>query len=229
MKSQRFIGKFSLSGGIVQISDPDLINQIFRVFRLGIGDSVIICDGNGTEADALIESTGKISDFRITNIRKEERDEFEKILVCSILKKENFELVCQKATELGITKIIPMVSDRTIKLDIRGDRLVKIIREASEQSGRLYLPILEKPIEFKDAINIEGDLRLFFNMDGESIESLNTKIGNIVGMVGPEGGWTDEEISIAKESGWNIVSLGMNTLRGETAGVVASYIIGKSN
>lgn len=229
MKSQRFIGKFSLSGGIVQISDPDLINQIFRVFRLGIGDSVIICDGNGTEADALIESTGKISDFRITNIRKEERDEFEKILVCSILKKENFELVCQKATELGITKIIPMVSDRTIKLDIRGDRLVKIIREASEQSGRLYLPVLEKPIEFKDAINIEGDLRLFFNMDGESIESLNTKVGNIVGMVGPEGGWTDEEISIAKESGWNIVSLGINTLRGETAGIVASYIIGKSN
>ena len=230
MKLQRFFGKFNFKDNKVTISDYELINQIKNVFRYQKGNEVLLLDNLGNEALGEIR---KINNeeiiFEIKKVQKNENMPKNKVaLYSSILKKENFELVVQKATEVGVNEIYPLLSARTIKQNIKEDRLVKIIKEASEQSERGTIPTLHSPVDFNEAIkNInKKELNIIFNHSGNQIFApdkweLPQKI-NI--FIGPEGGWTEEEITLAKENDFKIVSLGKLNLRGETAAIIASYL-----
>ena len=232
MKLQRFIGDFNLKSDLVDILDDDLVNQFRNVFRFDVRDRVVLCDGASNEAIAEIIKIGKKSvELKVVerSTNKTEAKNYS-ILYCAILKKENFELAVQKAVEVGVKEIVPVVTDRTVKLNLNFDRLNKIIREAAEQSGRGSIMKLREPQKFVSAIGEipKGRIDLLFDETGEDIFESFKGVSNgetIGGWVGPEGGWTAEELLLAKQKGLKAVSLGKTTLRGETAAIVASYLI----
>ncbi len=229
MRLHRFIGNFDIAKSNLKIHDDELLNQIRNVLRLGSGQEVILADGKLSEAKAKISEMGK--DFIVFEVleRWQNQNESERdvVLYCAILKRENFELVVQKATEAGIKEIVPVITERTVKLNIRQDRLEKIIKEAAEQSGRGIMPILHAALDLQQAIDNGGkNMNLFLDSSGESFndsQRLNNE-GQIGVWIGPEGGWTEKELSLARESKFKIINLGKLTLRAETAAIIGTYL-----
>lgn len=223
MKLHRFIGDFDLSKREVEITNPENIKQIRGVLRLKIGEKIILSDGRGTSAESTILS---ISPKKVTCIlEKMERSAGagRKVnLFLAILKKENFELSVQKAVECGVSTITPIITERTVKTGLNMERLEKIIREASEQSGRSDLPELFEVFPFNEAINSEADKKIIFHL-GASPYTPDETSQSINIFIGPEGGFTEKEIELAKSHDYSPASLGPLTLRGETAAIVATY------
>jgi len=234
MKIHRFIGDYDLSKNTVEIVNPENIKQIKDVLRLKVGEKIILSDGKGAEAQVTLKEIFKnkmICTLARTVLAskpffaKTSKDEDRKVsLYLSILKKENFELAVQKAVECGVAKIIPIITERTIKTGLNFERLQKIIREASEQSGRNIVPTLSTITNFEDAIT-EGEKseeKIIFHASGEDYHP-NQSAKEVSIFIGPEGGFTEKEVILAKESGYKVASLGPLTLRGETAAIVATY------
>ena len=212
------------------LKDYELFNQIRNVLKLKIGEKIILGDGKMNEGIAEIKEYGK--DFIRVEAGEIKINQNEPagqvILYCAILKKENFELVIQKATEIGVKEIVPLITARTVKLDIKKDRLEKIIKEASEQSGRGIMPILHDPLEFNKTFDYakHSKVNLFFDSSGgDFTEDFKLKTENyLIGVwIGPEGGWDSQELELARKSGFKIINLGKLTLRAETAAIVATY------
>lgn len=230
MKSHHFIGNFNLDKDYITVKDEELLNQIKNVLRLKKGEEVVLCDGNLNEAKALIfEMGGDFIEFHIID-RQKNQNEAERFvtLFCSILKRENFELVVQKATEAGVKEITPIITERTVKLNIRPDRLEKIIKEAAEQSDRGMVPLLNNVLELEESIiKVKNDLNLFLDKSGSEIFKDASRLeykGRINIWVGPEGGWTPQEIDLARSLGFKVIKLGNTTLRAETAAIIGSYL-----
>lgn len=233
MKLHRFIGNFDTGKANLKVQDKELVNQIRNVLRLEKGEEVILGDGNLNEAKVRITEIGRdFVGFEILE-RWQNQNEPEQsvVLYCSVLKKENFELVAQKATEAGVKEIVPVVAGRTVKLNIRQDRLEKIIKEAAEQSGRGVVPILREPINFQGATDLAktNSLNLFLDISGESFNDQERLIisneGRIGIWIGSEGGWTEKELDLAQRSNFKIINIGKLTLRAETAAIVATYMV----
>lgn len=228
MKIHRFILSFAISDGRVEISDTEIVNQIRNVLKLKIGEQVLLCDGNMNEAVGQIEELRK--DSVMVEIVKEQKNENEAgrnvILYCAVLKRENFELVVQKATEVGVKEIVPLITRRTVKLNLRHDRLEKIIKEAAEQSGRGMAPVLREPMDFTMAVEHAkaNDVNWFFDGSGGAPMAIGAPQKRIGVFVGPEGGFDESEIVVAKAAGFAVATLGKLTLRGETAAIIASYL-----
>ena len=226
MRLHRFIGPFDLTKNTISVSDQSLISQWHSVLRLKSGDRVILCDGNGTESEAIIENMEKKSTTLsvlnpITQTRGTQKDV---TLYVSILRRENFEIVVQKATEIGISHIVPLLTERTVKIGFNKIRLEKIILEAAEQSGRTVLPKLSEPMNFDDALkNTNADKTILFDISGKNADENDYKKYDCL-FVGPEGGFSEKEVTLAKEAGCTIFSLGELTLRAETAAIVVSYL-----
>ena len=231
MRLHRFIGDYDLTSDHLKIKDSDLTNQVRNVLRLKKGDEIILADGNLNEARTKVSEISKdvVEVDIVEKWHNQNESESDVVLYCAILKRENFELVVQKATEIGAKKIVPIITERTVKLDIRPDRLQKIIREAGEQSGRGKLPILSDTVEFSDAIGtLSGNgLNLFFDKSGESFTTISRQdnVSRTGIWIGPEGGWTDQEVESARSAGFKILNLGKLTLRAETAAITASFAV----
>jgi 16S rRNA (uracil1498-N3)-methyltransferase len=225
MKLHRFIGEYNLSKKDVTIADPQIIKQIKDVLRMKKGDMIILSDGKGNSAKVSLDS---ISINKITgtaNKMPQENEVERKVnLYLAILKKENFELAVQKAAECGVSKITPIITERTIKTGLNIPRLEKIITEASEQSGRNIVPILSPTLNFKAALIVSSgsDEKVIFHL-GNNPYKPDKKARNISIFVGPEGGFSEKEIMLAKKSSYTVSSLGPLTLRAETAAIVATY------
>lgn len=229
MKLQRFIVDVPLDRRQVIISDAELLNQLQKVFRLRTGDKVILADGKLTEAIAQIRNINKnLVELEVLSVSKNQNEpNQEVILYCAILKRENFELVAQKATEVGVKEIVPLLTERTVKLNLNLERLKKIIKEAAEQSGRGVLPVLHSPMDFEKALehSKKNDINLFFDLNGQRMSELNPRKSVRTGIwIGSEGGWDEKELALVKERNFSIVSLGKLTLRSETAAIIASYL-----
>jgi|SRR3989344_1171475 len=226
MKLHRFIGGFDFTNKFIKISDQELLNQLRNVLRLKIGETIILNNGADNDALAIIRDSNKeFIEIEILEINKNQNEpQKEARLFCSILKKENFELVVQKATEVGVKQITPIICKRTIKLNLREDRLEKIIKEAAEQSSRGIIPILKATINFENAVKDLNNNGILFDKSGERFNPLNltSKIQNI--FIGPEGGWDTSELELARSLKFKIVSLSSLTFRAETAAIVASYL-----
>jgi len=226
MRINRFIGDFDLSKDEVEIKNPENINQIKNVLRLKKDDKIILSDGKGVEAEVILTflSNEKITGTIPTRARTPLAQSKIVNLYLAILKKENFELAVQKAVEVGVTTITPIITERTIKTGLNIPRLEKIILEASEQCGRTTLPELFDIFDFNEAINSQADEKIIFHTEKDTKDyAPNEKANSINIFIGPEGGFTEKEIELAKNSGFSLASLGPLTLRGETAAIVATY------
>ena len=238
MKLHRFFVDLKLEpylnqkNGAIEIQDKELAHQIKKVLRYEIGDSIIIFDGAFHEATAQIEKINNEGvEIKIISIEKNKAEPEKQItLYLSILKRENFELAVQKAVEVGISEIVPIICGRTIKTGLNGERIKKIIKEAAEQSGRGKIPALNESLSFEDAVKkaaASGAL-ILFDISGtpfDSNEFKNEK--NISIFIGPEGGWAPLELSLAAQAGVHIVKMSDLTMRAETAAIVASYLTAK--
>lgn len=226
MKLHRFIGEFDFSGNEVEITNPEIIKQIKGVLRLREGENIVLSDGKGSQVETKITSLAH-DKIICEKVREIETNEPKKkvSLYLAILKKENFELAVQKAVECGVYQIIPIITERTIKTGLNIERINKIILEASEQCERSFVPVLSPITTFQDALK-DGEKyeeKIIFHTqecDEYKPEKNSTDISIFIG---PEGGFTEKEITLAKEANYIPASLGNLILRGETASTIATY------
>jgi 16S rRNA (uracil1498-N3)-methyltransferase len=225
MKIHRFIGQYDLSGNTVEILDPQIIKQIRGVLKLEVGEKISLSDGKGTEAlvSLLLVSNDKI-EGSIDSIETKVHTDKKVHLYLAILKKENFELAVQKAVEAGVSSITPVITERTVKTGLNMERLEKIILEASEQSGRSIVPTLSPILNFEPALafGLGSEEKVIFHLVDQKYKA-NQKAKSASIFIGPEGGFTEKEISLAKLASYDVASLGSLTLRGETAAIIATY------
>jgi len=226
MKRHRFVVPFPLAKGSCIVRDREIVHQIGTVLRLSPGEEIILSDGKGHEATASIENVDK-KEIRLSvgEVQENESEPHREVTLClAILKRENFEWAAQKATEVGISRILPLVTKRTVKLDLKRERVQKILREAAEQCGRSRVPELAEPVSFDEALSISADVKWVCALDPDAREMGDVATGDSVAVfIGPEGGWDPEEIEAARKAGCDIVSLGSLTLRAETAAIIAAY------
>ncbi|HEY1037492.1 MAG TPA: RsmE family RNA methyltransferase [Candidatus Paceibacterota bacterium] len=148
-------------------------------------------------------------------------------LLASIVKGDNFDLIVQKTTELGIDGVIPVIADRTIKKNVNLERLKRIAIEAAEQSGRVSVPAIGEPAKLKDAVKsfaAKGGQVILFHQNGSGFADVKDalKADSEVGiLIGPEGGWSEAEMKYFDELGLKKAKIGENVLRAETAAISA--------
>ncbi|HZS43272.1 MAG TPA: RsmE family RNA methyltransferase [Candidatus Paceibacterota bacterium] len=218
----------------VIISDSDLIHQWRQVFRFTVGTQLILFDNSGFEYLGLISKLSHLGAVvRILN--KEDRSTSlpEVCLFAALIKKDNFEWIIEKTTELGVSQIVPIISDRSEKKGLNMIRAKKIIKEASEQSGRVKLTRLNEPTDLEELLKSldKGDEEKvkIFSIDPKGKpfdEKISAKIAREVGVfVGPEGGWTERELELFKRKRIPIYSLGSQILRAETAAVAIASLL----
>jgi 16S rRNA (uracil1498-N3)-methyltransferase len=219
------------------------------VLRLHSGDEIYVFDGASREFHCAVETIAKDSTkLRVIAEVEPTRPEstLHLTLAIALLKGEKFDLVIQKATELGVKRIVPLATERAdVRLrdsddaNRRATRWRRIAREAAKQSGRALVPEVAAPLIFDSLLMMsavsEADdstnvARLMFSeREGRSLDeatnSLRGQPREIIALVGPEGGWTDGEIGLAREAGWEIVTLGGRTLRAETAAIVVITLL----
>ncbi len=199
----------------------ELLNQLKKVFRLSTGDKVILFDNSGYDYAATIEGFDKEGvSFAITD-KKENKVHAsrETYLFASIVKKDTFEWIAEKATELGVSHIVPVISDRTEKKDLNQDRLRKIVQEAAEQSGRATMPEIHPIIKLEEALTQFNSITsIAWNIEAEKFSPADIAEKNPIGIyIGPEGGWTEKELQMFNDHGVPLRSLGPQVLRAETA------------
>jgi 16S rRNA (uracil1498-N3)-methyltransferase len=155
-------------------------------------------------------------------------------LCVALLKNEKFDLVVQKATELGVKKITPLLtryagiqlrdaSDATKRLA----RWQRIALEAAKQSGRAFVPEISLPVDFEAALDVDRLGVMFAERDGESLEHLTRDPApqSITALVGSEGGWSDAEIEAAQARNFHVITLGGRILRAETAAITVTALM----
>jgi 16S rRNA (uracil1498-N3)-methyltransferase len=187
---------------------------------------MIVFDGSGKEFNVVIEKLTRIEALlKLFDERQGVVPNKNKIVLCqSLVKKDKMEWVVEKATELGISKIMPIVSERSEKRGLNMERVQKIAIEASEQSGRADIPEVLEPVDLTPGLLYEIKKRGFeiIAFDPSGVESYKAQsASNTCIFIGPEGGWSDKELSLFSDAGAQIYSLGPLTLRAETAAVAA--------
>jgi len=229
MREDRFFIPTKIEKGELEISDKEIFHQLRNVLRKRVGDRIILFNGTEIEAEAKIKEFLKDKvKVEILKIKRPEREP--KIFVslfCSVLKKSNFELVVQKATEIGVKEIVPMLCKNTVKTSLNFERLRKIAKEAAEQSKRVSLPKIEEILTFEEAIEKirNFDLKILFDASGKNFSHLKNEGQKIAIFVGPEGGWDKSEIELVKKENFEILNLGKLNLRSETAAICGIFLI----
>lgn len=205
--------------------DENLLNQWRNVLRMEAGERVALFDGSGDEA--LCELTAiskKEAIVRILEHRKGLVPARNVTLFMSLIKRDHFELVLEKATELGVSRIVPVEAARSEKKGINRERCEKILREAAEQSGRATIPALDELASLQDVFKTCQTPLVAFDPRGEknAREYFNANKDGMVGiLIGPEGGFTEDELALFSARNIFVVTTGPTILRAETAAIAA--------
>lgn len=231
MKVHRFFLKNKIGDqDKLRIFDQDLVHQMRSVLRFEGGEEVVLLDGSGVEFVGNIELVSKKEIFvrrkKIINATKDAEEKLEVHLFVSIPKKDKFEWVLQKATELGVSRITPIISERTEKNKLNMDRADKIVQEAAEQSGRVDLPFLDEPIKLSVALKVADTTPLVLEIGSSRIDLQKIKSEKKVCVfIGPEGGWGARDKELFDKTKVEYVSLGKNVLRAETASIAIASVL----
>jgi 16S rRNA (uracil1498-N3)-methyltransferase len=217
------------------ISD-DKARYLTTVLRCRTGDDLVIFNGTGQCLHAVIsEITRKQVTVQVIEKYPCNLESPVNIhLMQGILKGGKMDFVIQKTTELGIKEITPFISERgTVRETGKTDRWRKIAEEASRQSGRNRVPLIHAPVSFRNLFQSQSGVQrqgcIFYEEGGVPLkslaESLSVQPAEILILIGPEGGFTGDEVAIAKEHGFFIASLGKRILRAETAAISAVTLV----
>lgn len=221
MRLHRFYSKEVLTESVQYKYEPH-IHQWKNVFRYEAGDSVILF-GDGLEHTYTIETiTKKEAVLREQSKSDSRMQDGELALGIALIKRDNFELVLQKCTEIGVTEFIPLITDRSLQKMFGIERLEKILIEATEQSGWGRVPELSNP---KNLTNVLSSACIVLDINGENTSQAENSTHTSTLLVGPEGGWSDGEMTQMLENKVNLWSLKTGVLRAETAAIVACGII----
>ena len=223
----------SFKQGAITLSG-DQARHLREVLRLKPGDEVYVFDGLGHEFRCTVSNARRDSaELRIeAEVQPAKPESQLQLNLCvALLKGEKFDLVVQKATELGVTKVTPLMT-RYADVHLRDAadaskrvaRWQRIAMEAAKQSGRAFVPEITLPVAFDEALAIEGLGVMFSERGGVAFESLPATT-SITALVGSEGGWTDEEIEAARARNFHIVTLGGRVLRAETAAIAVTVLM----
>jgi 16S rRNA (uracil1498-N3)-methyltransferase len=234
MRLHRFITTFTKIGNDIVISDEKALHQLFKVFRMRVGDSLIICDNDYRDVVCEItERTHTSVTCRIVEEKNIVPDTRKIIIALAMIKKESFEYALEKMTEVGVTDIVPLMTKRTVKIGFRRERYEDILREATEQSGRGKIPKLHEPISLQDYLDQSQGLRLVADVvdadDGTRPgknapkEHFSPDDTARTILIGPEGGWDEAERSLFTKHHIPKVSFGSSVLRAETAAMIAGW------
>ncbi|HUI44591.1 MAG TPA: 16S rRNA (uracil(1498)-N(3))-methyltransferase [Nitrospirota bacterium] len=233
-----FISPDQISGAIIRVADED-VRHIVNVLRMKTGDELLLCDGEGTEYRTRIAVLNKTEvKTEIVAQTKNELRHPRITLGQGLPKSDKMDFIVQKATELGVAAVVPLMTERTImKVKDEEKRLArwrKIAREAAMQSNRSDIPLIGPVVSFRDfiAAKAPGSRTLSLLPWEEGTELIknvlrqNSGVGDIMVLIGPEGGFSIAEADAAKTHGFHAVSLGPTILRTETAAVAALSMIG---
>jgi 16S rRNA (uracil1498-N3)-methyltransferase len=220
----------------------DQAHQIRRVLRLRLGERVALLDGQGYAYEAILIALGE-ADAKLQVVQRwaaagEPRTHV--TIFQAVLKGDNFTWALQKGTEVGVSRFVPTVCARNVVDDLdaaeaKRDRWARVIQEAAEQCGRGRLPELAPAELLPQALSYQpekGTLRLMAWEDEQANRMRDVLAGcnfadgaRIEVFIGPEGGFTEDEVALARRYGVQPVTLGPRILRAETAGVVATALI----
>lgn len=207
----------------------DEFHHSIRVVRVRAGEEVELFDRAGNAARGTVESierdhaviqTGEALPSRESN--------FSIHLAMAVIQLEKFELVLQKGTELGVKTFIPLVTERVElrpeRYSGKMERWQKILFEAVKQCGRAIVPKIEPPADFEEVIARSGD-KILFDADAPPPTGNRQPATDLTILIGPEGGWSDDELRRARECGVHIERLGPRRLRAETAAIAAVSVL----
>lgn len=222
MRLHRFFVEEKIpASGEFSVANETLLNQWRNVLRMEEGSSIVLFSGNGSESLCeFVSLTKKNALLKVTETKKGLAPSRDVTLYLALIKKDNFELALEKATELGVSRIVPVQANRSEKKGVNYERAEKILREASEQSGRATVPAIREII---DVEKIPDDVVVFDprgEISAREYFAKHTTSPTSV-FIGPEGGFTDAEIDLFRARNIPIVTTGTQILRAETAVIVA--------
>ncbi len=212
------------------VLDGEEFHHLVRVLRKKTGESIFVTDGSGLCCEVSISDVGKTSlKGEILSHRSADRPKTGVAVALSLLKvPQRFEFFLEKATELGVSTIIPMITARTLsqvsgeKVQNKLNRWRTIVLSAARQSKRYYLPQLCEPLSFRKVIALPGyDFKLIPYEGSESPPRVECCGKQSIFLIGGEGGFTAGEVQEARSEGFCAISLGKTILRAETAGIFA--------
>jgi len=233
-----FVSPETLTAAEIELDGP-LSRRLRSVLRMRKGDIVVLLDGRGYEYEAVLEDVdGPVVRARVRERRPSlPEPPLDVVLYQSVIKGDRFDWVLEKGTELGVTRFVPLIVERSVVRpssgpSARGERWQRIVTEAAEQCGRSRLPVVAPVTEFDDALGSAAGLcllpweeerslglRTVLRQEMESLKATERPIVSL--FVGPEGGFTEKEVESARSRGVRVVSLGRRILRSETAGIAS--------
>ncbi len=226
-----FLSPASFSAGQVQFSQ-EASHQIVRVLRLRPHDEVIALDGTGMEYAVRLEELQPIVIGDISEGRANQAEPQTHVtLHLGMLKAAKLELVLQKGTEIGVSRFVPMLTERAVAAEpgaSRQRRFDTIVREAAEQSGRGRIPEVGTALILGDALTQAIGVKILLWEDERTtgLRDIPLEAGVPVNLfVGPEGGFSINEVALARDAGATAVTLGRRIMRAETAAMVAAALV----
>ena len=241
MSRRRFYAPASAFADQTVTLGTDETRHLRDVLRLENGDEVYLFDGGGKEFRCRVANIGRNAvELRIEAEVEPAKPESQlQLNLCvALLKGEKFDLVVQKATELGVTRLTPLL---TARADVRirepgdarkkADRWARIAFESAKQCGRAQLMLVDPPMNLDEFFRSISDVQMkltYSARDGDphaDLAKMDMKEARIAAMIGPEGGWTDDELKQASGDGCKIVTLGGRILRAETAAIAVATLL----
>ena len=227
MSNIRLFYSKSLSLNLTDKLDKSQSHYVSKVMRLKEKEVFSLFNISGEWEAKIVNITKSIVEFNVTKQLRQKENTKELWLAFSPIKSNYFNFMIQKATELGVTKFLPVIFERTIVRKINKERLEKVIIEAAEQSNRITVPSIEDPQKLKSFLNNDMDL-IFTDLNTANtkidLKKLTTKPTCVI--IGPEGDFSEEEREeILKFNGVQPIKINENILRSETAVISALSII----
>jgi 16S rRNA (uracil1498-N3)-methyltransferase len=216
-----------LAEGVVVTLDGPQAHYLGKVMRVGLGDAVVLCDDLTGEWTARVTEVGKRDIVLLPVTRSRPREEVPDFTLCAaLLKKDRFDLVLEKATELGVRRIQPVLTRRCVADRLNPERARAVVTEAAEQCARTALPKLAEPMKLEALLKgWPADRALYFadETGGEpAAAAFAACMGPAALLIGPEGGFDEaERAAVRALPQARAVSLGPRILRGETAAIAA--------
>ncbi|GAB4094211.1 RsmE family RNA methyltransferase [Flaviaesturariibacter terrae] len=218
-----------LSAAVIQLDEPTS-KHVVSVLRMERGEELLLTDGKGSKARCRIDDDNrKRCVVRVVERTTEAPPQPRVTIAIGLLKNvSRFEWFLEKATEIGVSEIIPLLTARTEKEKFRSDRLQGILQAAMLQSQQCWMPLLREPVVFPEVLKQEGTQRFIAHCLDTGRRELAAVLQpgtDRVLLIGPEGDFTPNEIEDAIAAGYVPVTLGDTRLRTETAGMVGSVLL----